>query len=117
MTTDIKNIVSEHFNISVDDIESKSHKREFSTPRQIAHYLARKHTNLTLENIGFLIGKRHYCTVLYSVESITDLLCFDKQIQTDVEIIEKRLNKYNETQVIQHKGYTETYHKSKGLLQ
>ena len=53
------------------------------TARQIAMYLCRELTNLSLPKVGALFGGRDHTTVLYAVEKVKRL------IQTDRDIFER----------------------------
>ncbi len=82
---DIKDIVSEHYNISIEQIESKSRKHEIALSRQMCMYLAKKFTNLSLKAIGFHFGKRDHSTVLHSCTAIDNYLATDKFVRSDYE--------------------------------
>ena len=45
-------IVCKYYNIEPDEMKSKTRKREICFPRQVAMYLLKKHTNLSLASIG-----------------------------------------------------------------
>jgi chromosomal replication initiator protein len=66
----IKKKVSLHYGIKVSDMESSKKSREFSFPRQVAMYLCRETTDLSLPKIGDLFGKRNHTTVLHACEKI-----------------------------------------------
>lgn len=67
----IKKKVCKKFDIKIIDIESKKKARKFSYPRQIAMYLCREMTNLSLPKIGEYFGNRDHTTVLHACEKIT----------------------------------------------
>jgi chromosomal replication initiator protein len=67
---DIKKQVCKHFNIKLSDIESSNRARKYSYPRQIAMYLCRKMTDISLPKIGESFGNRDHTTVLYATEKI-----------------------------------------------
>jgi len=66
----IKKHVCKHFNIKISDIESTKRARQFSYPRQIAMYLCRTMTDLSLPKIGEYFGDRDHTTVLHAVDKI-----------------------------------------------
>jgi chromosomal replication initiator protein len=80
-----------HFQIKPDDIFTESRKRAVVQVRQIAMYLASKHTKLSLANIGARIGKRDHATVLHSCNIVEGRLGIDKSFKAEVEAIEQDL--------------------------
>ena len=82
----IQKIVSEYFQISVDDIRSKKRNANIAFPRQIAMYLCRQLTDESFPKIGTEFGGKDHSTVMHSVEKIAQEL----KVNTDlVNIIEK----------------------------
>jgi chromosomal replication initiator protein len=67
---DIKSIAASYFNISQKDLVSGQKRKCQSYPRQIAMYLARKHTSLSLKEIGEAFGHRDHSTVLYAIRQV-----------------------------------------------
>jgi chromosomal replication initiator protein len=66
----IQKAVSEFFNISLSDIKAKNRSRNLILPRQIAMYLSRRLTNLSLPEIGKAFGGKDHTTVLHSCKKI-----------------------------------------------
>jgi len=89
----ICNSVCEYFNLSKELLFSKTRKRDVAQPRQIAMYLARKHTKNSLDFIGMSIGNRDHATVMHADTLIKNLLGHDKMIIEDVAILEKKIKK------------------------
>ena len=59
------------------DIEEKTRKRPVVEGRQIAMYLIRKETTLTLEAIGDIFGKDH-ATVVHAINTVNNAIEVDK---------------------------------------
>jgi chromosomal replication initiator protein len=68
----IKKQVCKHFDIKLSDIESSKRARKFSYPRQIAMYLCRKMTELSLPKVGEAFGNRDHTTVMHATEKISN---------------------------------------------
>lgn len=90
---DIIEKVCKHFELEPTSIHSKSRKREIVQVRQIAMYLAKKHTDASSSRIGQLIGNRDHATVLHACKIVKDQFEVDKSFRTEVEEIETELRK------------------------
>jgi chromosomal replication initiator protein len=64
--SEILEIVSKHFGIRLQELLGRKRTRSVSYPRQVAMYLARKLTPLSLEEIGMHFGGRDHSTVLHA---------------------------------------------------
>lgn len=87
----IVSVVSRYFKITEDRIYEKTRKREIVMPRQIAHYLAKKHTKHSYVLIGYEIGGKDHATVMYSVRTVNDLRDVDYGYRRQLEEIESKL--------------------------
>ncbi len=66
----IMQTVADYYSITVNDLVCHSRRREITVPRQIAMYLTREMTNLSLPQIGQVFGNRDHTTVLHGCEKI-----------------------------------------------
>ncbi len=89
--SDIQEKVCDYYKLSVNEIQTKSRKRDVVQARQIAMYLARKYTKSSLTVIGEQIGNRDHATVLHAVKTVMDLCETDREIRESVTTIEKEL--------------------------
>ena len=85
----IQKVVSEYFQISVEDIKSKKRSSNIAFPRQIAMYLCRKLTNESFPKIGTEFGGKDHSTVMHSVEKIENEIKTNKDLASIVEKLEK----------------------------
>ena len=85
--------VCEHYNIEESAIHTKTRKREIVQVRQIAMFLAKKHTDNSASKIGQLIGKRDHATVLHACKTVKDLIEVDKNFKTEIEEIEATIKR------------------------
>ena len=70
----IMQTVADYYSITVGDLIKQSRRREITVPRQIAMYLTREMTNLSLPQIGAVFGNRDHTTVLHGCEKIAATL-------------------------------------------
>ncbi len=84
------NDTANHFGIRLSDILGKSHKKEFTYPRQIAMYFCRLKLHLPYQKIGAIFGRDH-STVMASVKQIQKGLEEEiGTIESDIRLIEQR---------------------------
>ena len=74
--------ICKFYDVSAEDIRGQSHRREPVNARQIAMYLIRRMTNLSLSDIGREFGDRDHTTVLYSLDKV------EKQMRSDAAFAE-----------------------------
>ena len=85
-------VVSENFNVSIEDLKSSSRKREITLARQIGMYLMRQHTDLSLPKIGEVFGGKDHTTVLYSCDKINQLQNSDLNLAQTIRKLRDRIN-------------------------
>ena len=85
---DILEKVCGHFNVSQQNVFSKSRKRDYVLVRQVSMYLAQKYTKMPAARIGQLIGNRDHSTVIHSCSTIEKRLKVDKAFKEEVSSIE-----------------------------
>ena len=81
----IKEKVSTAFGIKMDDFNSKKRTRTIAYPRQIAMYLSRELTDLSLPKIGNEFGGRDHTTVIHAHDKISK----DLELEKNSELKEK----------------------------
>ncbi|MFW2491887.1 chromosomal replication initiator protein DnaA [Clostridium chromiireducens] len=87
----IQDVVSSYFNLRVEDLKSQRRTRNVAYPRQIAMYLSRKLTDMSLPKIGEEFGGRDHTTVIHAYEKISENLKTDDSLQHTVNDITKKL--------------------------
>ncbi len=65
----IKKLVCKYYDVSIEDVMSRSRKQNLVRPRQIAIYLARNYTDAPLQSIGKSFN-RYHATALHSIKCI-----------------------------------------------
>src|SRR6056297_3138129 len=82
----IKDVVVDYYNLKEADMTSKKRTQKIAFPRQIAMYLSRELTDLSLPHIGEDFGGRDHTTVIHAYNKI------EQKIEEDNEF-EKVINK------------------------
>lgn len=80
-----------HWNVSQEEVFSKSRKANIVLVRQVVMYLAQKLTKLTASKIGLLIGGRNHATVLHSIKQVSDRMATDPDFSKDVKSLITKL--------------------------
>jgi len=88
---DIINHTADYFKLSVDDLYGSSRSQAVATARQIAMYLCREMTNLSLPKIGQLFGNRDHTTVMYANKKISELMKERRSIYNQVTELTNRI--------------------------
>ncbi len=83
----IQRCVVEEFGISVQDLKTKRRNKQVVFPRQVAMYLSRELTELSLPEIGELFGGKDHTTVLHSYKKIKEDLYNNPELKERVEKI------------------------------
>ena len=88
----IIDVVSEHFNISLEDLQSSKRNAEIAHARQIAMYLCRKMTDTPLKTIGLLLGGRDHSTINHGVDKVANDVEKNEILRNTINIIKKKIN-------------------------
>lgn len=88
----IQDVVASYFNIKIDDFKSSRRTRNITYPRQIAMYLCRKLTDMSLPKIGEEFGGRDHTTVIHAYEKISAGLKEDEELKYTIKEITKRFS-------------------------
>ena len=83
----IKRKACDYFNIDFDRLSSKNRTRDLAYARQIAMYLARELTNVSLPKIGENFGNRDHTTVMHACDKIKNLIDTDSNTKNIINIL------------------------------
>ncbi|WP_209436496.1 MULTISPECIES: chromosomal replication initiator protein DnaA [Kocuria] len=86
-----------YFDISLDELKSKSRTRTLVTARQIAMYLLRELTDMSLPKIGQELGGRDHTTVMHADRKIRTLMAERRQIFNQVTELTNRIKQQQRT--------------------
>lgn len=83
-------VVADHFQISIDQMISKTRSKDIAKPRQIAMYLCKNMTNTPLDSIGAVLGGRDHSTIIHGINKITEEYDADENIRNIIMTIKKK---------------------------
>ncbi|NUR84564.1 MAG: chromosomal replication initiator protein DnaA [Nonomuraea sp.] len=87
----IMDMTAEYFGISIDDLCGSSRSRALVNARQIAMYLARELTDLSLPKIGQQFGGRDHTTVMHAERKIRSLIAERRSMYNQVNELTMRI--------------------------
>lgn len=85
---DILDKVCNHYNVTQQNVFSRSRKRDYVIVRQVSMYFAQKYTKMPASRIGQLIGNRDHSTVIHSCSAVEKRLKVDKAFVEELGSIE-----------------------------
>jgi chromosomal replication initiator protein len=89
----IQKKVAEHFDLRLADMTSKRRPENIAFPRQIAMFLAREMTEISLSAIGEAFGGRDHGTVLHACRLVRDRMEIDAGVRQTVTHLERQLTR------------------------
>lgn len=87
----IQKVVCNYYNIGLEQLQSKTRKREIVQARQVAMFFSKSLTKSSLATIGSQIGGKDHATVLHACKTVNNLIETDKRFRLQVDEIEKKL--------------------------
>ena len=84
--------VSKHYGISIEDMKSKKRTETIAGARHVAIYLIKKHTELTLTDIGGIFNRNH-TTVMASVDRVDINIRTVTGYEREIKGIEKEIKR------------------------
>jgi chromosomal replication initiator protein len=89
----IQRAVADYYHIQVSEMRARTRVRMVSLPRQVAMFLCRELTELSLPKIGEEFGGRDHTTVIHACEKILQDRQTDPTLDANVKEIVERLKK------------------------
>lgn len=94
--TDIISQVAKYFHLTFDDIVGRTRTKNIALARQIAMYLAREMTSMSLVDIGEVFGGRDHTTVMHAYTRISNEMQEKREIYNYVMELTVRLKQPQE---------------------
>ena len=86
----IQQAVAEYYGVSVQDIVGQKRKREIALPRQVAIYLTREMTEMSLPRIGDSF-KRDHSTIMHSCDKIAEMVKTSSEMANTIDDLKKSI--------------------------
>jgi chromosomal replication initiator protein len=83
--------VADVFGLDVERMLGRDRTKQVAMPRQIAMYLLREEANMSLPQIGEVLGGRDHTTVMYGCDKVADMLERDDRLRRQVVEIREQL--------------------------
>jgi len=87
----IQDAVARYFDLKTDEFKSRKRNREIAYPRQIAMYLCRDLTDMSLPKIGDDFGGRDHTTVMHACDKIKEELKTLSETRMTIEELKKNI--------------------------
>lgn len=87
----IQKVVSQYFGLSVEEMNSKTRKRNIVQARQLAMFFSKEHTRASLTTIGLQCGNKDHATVLHACKTVKNLLETDKEFRTYYDDLDRMI--------------------------
>lgn len=85
-------VVAEHYGISELDLVGTKRTKELATARQVAMYLCREMTEVSLQQIGSHFGGKDHTTVLYAIKKISTEVEDNPDTSGTVTVLKKKIS-------------------------
>ena len=92
---DIISQVAKYFHLTFDDIVGRSRTKNIALARQVAMYLVRELTSMSLNDIGLVFGGKDHTTVMHAYTRISDEMQEKQEIYNYVMELTVRLKQHS----------------------
>lgn len=90
----IQKVIGDHFGLKVDELKARKRTKDIAFPRQIAMYLTRELTDMSLPRIGDAFGGRDHTTVLHACERIHEELKLQQDLRNTVDRLSEAIRTF-----------------------
>lgn len=87
----VQKAICEFFGLKLHDLKARRRTREISNARQIAMYITKQLTQMSLSEIGAAFGGKDHATVIYACRQVAEKRIGDETLNKTIENIMKRL--------------------------
>ena len=86
-------VIKDHFGV---DVNVKTRKREWARAREVASYLLKKYTLLTLKEIAEHVGLNDHTSSLYHIRKVSGFIEIDNEFKSMMDELETKLTTYHD---------------------
>jgi chromosomal replication initiation ATPase DnaA len=86
-------VIKDHFGV---DVNVKTRKKEYSRAREVASYLLKKYTLLSLKEIAEHVGLTDHTSSLYHIRKVSGFIEIDKDFKLMMDQLENKLTTYHD---------------------
>ena len=83
--------VSDYYSVTLGELIGPTRKREITIPRQVAIYLTREMTGMSLPQIGDVFGGRDHTTIMHSCKVMENAIHRDSAMKNLVDTVKNRV--------------------------
>ncbi len=83
--------VSDYYSVTLGELVGPTRKREITIPRQVAIYLTREMTGMSLPQIGEVFGGRDHTTIMHSCKVMENTMSRDSAMKNLVNTVKNRV--------------------------
>jgi chromosomal replication initiator protein len=83
----IARVVSEYYSVPMDALQGQKRDKAIVVPRQIAMFLMREETDVSLLRIGAELGGRDHSTVLHACDKITREVAVNDELRREIAAV------------------------------
>ena len=87
----IMQTVSDYYSVTLGELVGPTRKREITVPRQVAIYLTREMTGMSLPQIGEVFGGRDHTTIMHSCKVMENSISRDSSMKNLVNTVKNRV--------------------------
>lgn len=82
----VEPIISDFFNVSINELRGFSKRRIYTRPRFIAWYILSRISHVPIGTIASLYN-RTYGAVIYGIDKVSDLMCYNKKYANNLRLL------------------------------
>lgn len=90
----IQKVIADNYQISVQELRSKSRAQKYVIPRHIALYISKELTEYTFTELGNEFGGKDHSTVMHACDNIKDKIKTDSSFAQKVNALIKEIKEY-----------------------